>query len=396
MSAWGGEGYWLLHCWVVFRKELLDHSRDRRSLILALIFPLFGPVLLGVVMIFSYSSVRGQATQSMSIAMTGGEYAPGLVAFLESKGATVTELEGDPEQAVLRGAVPVALVVPPESAGREQFEVQLLTDLTRVGTTSAAVATRRLVNEYSRETAHRMLDRAALDYGVLDPVVVNQIDVGQSPNIALLFYKMIPPIVLFIIFMGSVYLAIDMTVGERERGTLEPLLSVPVARWQILLGKTFAAFAFSALGLVVNILAFRLILEYVVGRSPGLAAAPDNLTMLLIFLIAIPMMALAVTVQISIAAFTRSMKEAQIYLGLLPLLPAFPGIAVTMAPLDPDGWFGALPIVGQMSAFANLVAGVPINPGHVLMSALATLLLAALCFSWSSRLYQREKLFFVS
>ncbi len=140
----------------------------------------------------------------------------------------------------------------------------------------------------------------------------------------------------------------------------------------------------------------RLILEYVVGRSPGLAAAPDNLTMLLIFLIAIPMMALAVTVQISIAAFTRSMKEAQIYLGLLPLLPAFPGIAVTMAPLDPNGWFGALPIVGQMSAFANLVAGVPINPGHVLTSALTTFLLAALCFSWSSRLYQREKLFFVS
>ena len=107
---------------------------------------------------------------------------------------------------------------------------------------------------------------------------------------------------------------------------------------------------------------------------------------------ALPIMALAVTLQLAVAAIARSMKEAQIYLGLLPLVPALPGVASALSPFAPQLWTACVPVFGQMVMFTRLIAGAGVEPLHAVISALVTLALAALMFGWSTRLYERESL----
>jgi len=196
------------------------------------------------------------------------------------------------------------------------------------------------------------------------------------------------------IFLGGVYLAIDTTVGERERGSWEPLLTTPVHRWELLAGKALAALTFTALSVAINLTMFRTILSIVAARHPELEAPPDMIVMAAIFVIAMPVMVLAVMLQISIAAITRSMKEAQIYLGLLPLVPALPSMMAAFSPLSSNAVTATIPVVGQMMLFGRLTLGEPILIQHAVMATITTLALAALVFRWAAYLFEREKLYF--
>ncbi len=101
-------------------------------------------------------------------------------------------------------------------------------------------------------------------------------------------------------------------------------------------------------------------------------------------------MALAVVLQITVAALARSLKEAQILLGLLPLLPTLPGIAAALNPYTPQLWTACIPVFGQMVMYTRLIAGVELELGQALLSALVTLGCAVLIFRWAGWLYERE------
>jgi sodium transport system permease protein len=204
---------------------------------------------------------------------------------------------------------------------------------------------------------------------------------------------MIPPLVVFMIFLGAVYLALDSTVGERERGSLEPLLIAPVRRWELLLGKAGAAFLFTVVTVVINLTAFWTVLGVLGHHIPGIDAPPGLGVFGQMFVLALPVMALAVTVQLAVAALARSMKEAQIYLGLLPLVPALPGMATAMAPIAPSAALSAVPVFGQMLLFNRLIAGDGVDLAAALLTSGVTLGLAALIFWWATWLYDQERNF---
>ncbi|HEX9645931.1 MAG TPA: hypothetical protein VGB88_00435, partial [Alphaproteobacteria bacterium] len=117
---------------------------------------------------------------------------------------------------------------------------------------------------------------------------------------------------------------------------------------------------------------------------------------LTIFAIAVPLMALAVAFQIAIALASRSMKEAQIYLGLLPLVPALPGMVMVFSPLRSTLGVASVPLMGQLAQFNQLVGGLAVPLGQIALCAAVTLALTALIFWQAVRLFQREKLLFAS
>ena len=383
---------WWRRALVVLRKEMLDHLRDRRSLWLALVYPLLGPLVVGMLLQVSASSLRtAPGSRAITVAASGMSYAPGLAQYLSrNRVILVAPAEDGVPGQVSRD--PLVLEVPVEAVTSPHYTVRLLFDANNVVSAGNAGVVADLIHEYGREVARRALAERGLDPKLLQPVEIERVHVGRRFNMGMLFYNLVPPLLVFMIFLGAVYLALDTTIGERERGTLEPLLTAPLRRWELLLGKAGAAFLFTLATVVINLVAFRLVLGVLAAGVPGIEQPPSTAIFLLIFLMALPVMALAVTLQLAVSALSRSMKEAQIYLGLLPLVPALPGLASALSPFAPKLWTACVPVFGQMVMFTRMIAGAEIDPLHAALSALVTLAVAALVFGWSTRLYERESL----
>ena len=98
----------------------------------------------------------------------------------------------------------------------------------------------------------------------------------------------------------------------------------------------------------------------------------------------------------AIALISRSMKEAQIYLGLLPLVPALPGMVLVFSPLHVSDTIAAIPLLGQLTLFNQLVAGESVALSHVLASAGVSLTLAAVIFWFAQRQFEKERILFAA
>lgn len=381
---------------VVLGKELRDHLRDRRSLCLSMIYPLLGPVLLGGALYFAGNALQGEkAVEIIDIPTVGIGQAPVFEAFLKHHNIRLTEGPTNPRKAVLDGLVPVVLILP-DRADPDGFEVRILQDLTKVANVKPTSRLIGLIHGFNRERAEKATSEAGLAPGFATHIRISRENVARDSNIALFFYNFIPPLLIFMIFLGAVYLSIDVTAGERERGSLEPLLIAPLERWELLLAKALASLLFTASVVAMHLAAFWLALSLAAGRSERLAAPPGPEVFFALFILAIPVMAVAVSFQMSIAMITRSMKEAQIYLGLLPLVPALPGMIMVIAPVTATMATTAIPIFGQMLIFAQLVNGEAPGAPAIIIATMTTTLLAAALFALAAKLFAREKMFFLS
>ncbi|NBC34309.1 MAG: ABC transporter permease subunit [Alphaproteobacteria bacterium] len=386
--------HWQQVC-IVFGKEMRDHLRDWRSLLLALVYPLLGPLLIGALLALSAGTVTSvQRDRPIDLAVSGAENDPALVSFLEERGVFVRPAPPDPEDAVRRGREPVVLAIPAEASEARFYGVRILFDGGRVSNRLSAAALADLIATYGRRTARPLLADAGLDPRILQPVSVVRQDLGTPTHSAAILYGMIGPLTVFIIFLGSVYVCIDSIAGERERGSLEPLLMAPVARWVLLLGKGGAGMCFIALSTAVSLAAFKGLAELAVA---GIDPPPPSLAVFTaLFVLSVPLMLVAVTLQMLIAVLSRSMKEAQIYLGLLPLVPAMPGILLVFTPVELGLWSAAVPVLGHLVVFTQLLAGNAIPWATVGLSAAVCLLAALLLFQLATRLFQREAVFGVA
>ncbi|MEE8222896.1 MAG: ABC transporter permease, partial [Alphaproteobacteria bacterium] len=318
--------------WTVFLKEVIDNMRDRRSVSMALIYPFIGPVLVGALIAYVGNTIAALPDTVFTLPIQGAENAPGLIAYLEENDVVVIEAPDDPAHAVRIGKIDTALIIP--DAYRSNFEtetqatVNLVVDGSRLSAVIAMSRALYALGEYGADVSTRRLTARGLDEAMSVPVEVKQINVALGRNLTGFFLNMVPPFLIFTIFIGGVYLTIDTTSGERERGSLEPLLANPVARWELMLGKALAAFAYTMMAVIAQLIAFSLVFEVITGGDLGLDVDIGFGLFLAMFLIGLPLMALAVAVQLIIATMTHSFKETQTYLGLLPLVPSLPGLVL--------------------------------------------------------------------
>lgn len=382
----------------VFLKEALDNWRDRRSVYLGLVYPLLGPLMLGaLILLVGQVVIRPTATE-VRVSVVGIEHAPALRAHLEAQGVVIQEPREDPERLVRTGRVPLVMIVPPdyeatiEAGGTAR--VRMVVDPSRLGSIVAIGRTLDLVQSFAKQVTDARLRAHGLDPSIADAVKIETVNVAGSRNIASIFLNMLPPFLIFTIFMGGVYLAIDTTAGERERGSLEPLLINPVARWQLMLGKFAASLLFTAVAVIVALTAYKVMFAMVVSANVGIRVNPGIAVFIMVFLVALPVMAFAVALQVVVATITRSYKEVQTYLGLLPLIPSLPGMIMVFVPVTGKSWMMMVPTFGQSVLFGNLMRGDPISASHVVLSALSTLLAAAVILRIAARCYESEQVAF--
>jgi sodium transport system permease protein len=384
--------------WTVFLKESMDNLRDRRSLFLALIYPIIGAILLGMLVAFVGGMFRGQSETRLVLAVKGAEHAPELMAHLRDANVMIVPAPDDSQAAVRAGRADSILVVPEGFRAaferHEPADLEIVINATRLSTVITVSRVAELVRAYSRQVSEQRLRDRGLDPGVARPINIRSVNVGQTRNLAGFFLNMLPPFIIFTIFVGGVYLAIDTTGGERERGSLEPLLANPIPRWQLMLGKSLAALLFTMTAVVVQLLAFKLMFELVSAREYGIRINPDWHAFAWVFVISVPLMMFAVALQIIVATVSRSIKETQTYLGLLPLIPSLPGMILVFVPLKAQTWMMTIPTFGQILLIGKLMRQEPIPAGDAAVSILATSCAAGLLLMFAARLYNRDQLLF--
>ncbi len=388
----------LTHTAIVFQKELRDTLRDRRTIFSALFYPLLGPLMMVLLLNVILRVFSDQAGRPLALAVRGAEHAPSLMTFLGQNQVELLPGPADPEAAVRANDLDVVLVIRPgfEAAVAEgqPAPVQLIFDGSRQTAGVAVGRARDLLDAFSRQIAAERLVARGVDPGVITALAVEDVDLATPQAQAAAFLNILPYFVIFSVFMGGMGITIDATAGERERGTLEPLLINPVARWELVLGKLGVALLFSVQAVIETVLAFGL-LVYLLPLDQLDAPLSISLASLLgIFLVTLPIALLAAALQFIIATFTHSYREAQNYLGLLPLIPALPGTFLAFLPLKAALWMMLIPTFGQQLLINQLMRGEAVSGVNVIVASAVTLVAGAALVWVATRLFGREQMLF--
>jgi sodium transport system permease protein len=384
----------------VFAKEFLENLRDRRTLLSALLFgPLFGPLLFGAMVSRMLNQAVIESDEPLRLTVSGKEHAPGLIRHLESQGVKLkfeTLSESTAREAVRAGSAQVILIVPAEYTARFTAAlpapVVLVADSADSQTRKSVERTRQLLSAYGSGIAQLRLQIRGVNPLLSVPVPINDIDVATPTGRAVAILGFMTYFILFAVLMGGLYLAIDATAGERERGSLEALLSLPVARGSLVGGKILATCAYMSLSLAINLTAFVFVLRFVPLESLGMSANLGVGTALAFFGICLPFVPLGATLMTFVASFTRSYREAQTYLTTVLLVPTLPIAFASIYSLKTKPALMFIPSLSQHLLMTSVLKDEPVAPLDLLVSAGSSLGLALVLLTFTARHWRRESM----
>lgn len=380
----------------IFRKEWKDHLRDRRSVFSSLLVSIIGPVVFLIT--FSRVAASTGEDQPLVLAVAGAANAPNLVAFLQRQGVIVEQAPEDFEAPVRDGKLSLALFIP-EDYGRE-FEagrsapVRLVEDSSRLQTRQQAARVRRLLEGYSRRlSALRMIARG-VSPSLVAPLDLTDVDLATPEKTAANVLQAVPFFLLMSVFFGGLQLASDLTAGERERGSLEPLLVNAVPRMKIAIGKWLAVLASVAAALLVALAGC----AWAVARLPlqdlGIRFRFGPQEVLGFLGACLPLALLVAALQMTAALFARTYKEAQTYLSLMMLLPMVTAGYLTLQPMKATLPAMLVPVLGQTLLMSEVLHGEPLRIGLLLLAALPSAFGAGVLLWWIGQLFERERIVF--
>lgn len=384
----------------VFFKEILDNIRDRRTLVSALLMgPIFGPVLFAFVINMSIDRALDDAESTMDLPVIGQEHAPNLMRFLRSRNIDIVDGPADIDgaaDAVKSGAHDVVLVVPAnfgeQLADTVPAKVELFSDEANSQGEKEARRARNALRSYNQQLAALRLSARGVNPMLLRPINVDEVDVSTPSGRSAILLGMMSYFFIFALLMGGMYLAIDTTAGERERGSLEPLLSLPVTRGQLILGKIFAACVFMAASLMLSLISFYVVLKFMPLEQLGMTPNFDLGVVIAAFFLLLPFILLGASLMTLVASFTKSYKEAQTWLSAVLIAPTLPILVVSILTLRPQLEFMFVPSLSQHLILVDMVKNEPLNGLHVAISVCSTLFFGALLTWVCARLYRREGL----
>jgi sodium transport system permease protein len=383
---------------IVFAKEMLENLRDRRVILSAFLFGvLLAPVIFGLTTSLASKRVVESQDKPLKLSVSGGEHAPNLVHFLEENGTEIKTVALAPDQAIAdvrAGREELVLLIDAEYGRKlqagEPAPLDLVVDTANQQTGRSAERARGLLAAYGAQLASLRLLVRGISPEVVQPVDVRTLDVATPAGRSLLILGMMTYFSFMSMLVGGFYLAIDTTAGERERGSLEPLLGLPVNRAELIVGKILATSAFMSISLLLTLTAFGIVLQFIPLEALGMSANFGPRIVLAIFAVMLPFVPLGAGLMTSVASFTRSNREAQSWLSVVMLLPIAPIMFAVVNGTKPSAALMTIPSLSQHLLATSLMRGDAIPPLHALISAGTTLLIGAVFVVLAIRLYKRE------
>ena len=382
---------------IVARKEIKDSLRDRRALWSIVFSVSIGPVIIGFMM--NRVADRQREAEHVRVPVVGMQYAPALVEWLrQQSGVEIVQGPANPEEAVRNQEEELTIIVPENFA--EKFTqsrpavLQIVADSSRNDARPTVERVRRLLQQYGAEIGSLRLIARGVSPAAARPVDIEDIEVSTAQQRAAQILTFIPMFIMMAGFVGGMQIATDSTAGERERGSLEPLLVNPAPRLVFVGGKwlaaALAAMASTALTTILCAILPRFLpldemgIRFRIGPEhiPGIIGA------------ALPMCLFSSALQSTVGTLARSFKEAQSYMGVLVLLPMIPGVMGALYPLGNAPWMYATPMLGPYVLLTNVLGGQTPAMNAFLTSAAISIVAAAILVRITSTLFESEGIIF--
>jgi sodium transport system permease protein len=382
---------------VVLRKELKDWSRDRRSIVTAVVGILFGPLFFAFV--FNTMASRQRQAEDVSIPVVGAQHAPALMAWLRQQaGVSIVDGPADPEQAVRSGSEEVVVVIADDFAAdfsaSRPAQVRIVADSSNQTTRPKVQRVRSLFQGYSNQIGSLRLIARGISPVVASPVQIEDVEVSSAQQRAARIIGFLPVFILMAAFMGAMQIATDSTAGERERGSLEALLVNPAPRGAILAGKWLAALTVAIAAVLLSGALLVSIFRSIPFEDLGLRLRLDAPQLAGMLAVLLPLCPLMVAGQVYMATFAKSFKEAQSYLSLLMMAVMLPGFILTLYQPGNKMWMYFVPFLGQTAMMSDVLGGRPTSWMLVVGPALISLALAAVAVRATTALLHRERIIF--
>lgn len=386
---------------VVFRKEFVDSLRERRSVVTALLFgPLLGPILFVLLANYAVNLQIDEAEQPIEVPVVGGEEAENLMAHLFRRQIDVVhgrfaDLDSL-RDAVRTGDVEVGLVVDAEFGEAlrtgEPARLWIVADMANNTARRSISRLRSALGEYSAGIGTHRLVLRGISPDLAMPVAVLTDDVSTPSGRSVLLLGMMTYFLLFSTLLGGTQVAIDTTAGERERGSLEPLLALAVSRSEMVWGKIGVTFVFMAVSLATCVVSFAIAVQFLPLAKIGMAANLNPLVCVGIYTSMLPFAALGAGIMTIVASYTKSFREAQTYTSIAMVVPPLPIILVILNPVQPTVPLMLVPSLSQHLLVTELVKGEVFDPLHLVVSAVTTVAVGVVCGLATVRRYRSEAL----
>ncbi len=381
----------------IYRKEILDMARDRRTLISMVAVPLLViPLLLNVStrLIARMQERSEQEAKSMAVAVK--VTTPALRQALENAQIQMVEID-DLKDAVLKKTAAAGV----EEIPGTPAEVEIYVDNSNPTSTAAAARVRVALDDLKDEQVRESLKNSGIPASVLTPFVVKRTNIAGARKMAgMAWGSMLGYILLLLMFTGGMYPVIDMTAGEKERKTIEALLSSPASRGEIVLGKNLAAMAAIFMTAILTLASMVYSLKGTKSKSPELqemlGTIPlDAHTVSMIAITLIPLAMFAASMMFAIALFARSYKEGQSYLTPLALVVIFPALIGGISGLEMTPALCLIPIFNASQMIRGILLG-DATTANFAITTVANLAYAAIAFVIATRQFENENVLFRS
>ena len=386
---------------VIFLKEIMDGLRDRRSLASAMIFPLLAPLLSAglLAMIVSQDTNDRPDGKDPILPIVGMELAPTFVSHLADSGFDTVAWEGGaPEDAITAGDEKVIVRITADFAtdfteGRPA-RVEMLFDESRSDARSRIRNVRRAIQGYGLQIGGLRLLARGISPTLAQGIALEEVDLSTPEERGAQLLQLIPMFVIMACFICSMYVAIDAAAGERERGSLESLVLTPASTLELALAKFGASLVFGAIGVIATAVLSVWACRFVDLDSLGMSLAAGGREIGMFLLICLPLTAFAAALQLLVATYSRSFKEAQTYLSVMIFLPMAPGFVLTVKPMEEAAWMMAVPALGQQLMMGHVLQGEGLAGLDFALSLTGCTALAALCVWGCGQLLKREQIVF--
>jgi len=383
---------------LIYLKEILDLLRDRRTIISMLVFPmLVMPMIFLGLNYFLFRSINRAQDKQFNLALKQETGLEGMTASLEQAGFKVRPSD-NPRRAVENKETELGVDV---SGGINSPTIRIYADQSQLEATVAGGRIETALNQLKEARIKNELQRAGVPERILTPFTVEKVNTAPPQKMSGMFIgTLIGYMLVTFMFMGAMYPAIDMTAGEKERRTMEMLLSSPAGRVEIVLGKILVAITASLMTSAMTIISFGVsfylgMKGFRSGRQPQLMMEIplDAKTFVLIFISIIPMAALAATLMIAIATMAKSYKEAQSYLTPLLLVAIVPAMVSLLPGVKLNVGMTLIPIVNFSQLIKELMLGDWSWIGFTL-TLLSNLIYAAIAFAAAVKVFRNERILF--
>jgi sodium transport system permease protein len=374
---------------LIWRKEFKDALRDKRSVLAAMSYAFFGPMLMAVAFFFLINQLTDPSDVEISI--EGKDNAPELIQHLQRMG--ITERASPWPDTV----TPISLTIPAQWDEKmqraEPIDLVLKADWSAQKQQSDIKRVERAIQGYAAQITHYRLILRGLDPRVVQPIQLNKNDLATRGSKAALILGSVLVFIILSVFWSGMNVAIDISAGERERNSLEFLLSQPLSTQSIVWGKTLAASSFAIFGAALSLVLIPIIFNFVPLQDIGMSVSFGAPMMLLMFVLLIPLALLATTLQLFVSFRAKNFKEAQTYISFLLIIPMAASFGVEFARLKTPILY-YLPLTGQHQTFLSLIRGEAINWIGTGVSALATIALALVIGQAIAHMLKSEKTVF--